>query len=196
MTDRKRGQGFTLIELVIALALTGIVALLALEGVRLNAMALGRLSDRTDRLEARRGLEDLLRRELGAAFAASLRRDQPVFAGSPEAVRFLTLAEDGGAGIWRVTLAVEARDGVRRLTLTRRRREALGAAGEQRAVLVPRLGALRIAYFGSDTPGATARWQDEWQGRRDLPTLVRFDLDAGDGLVRPPLLVRLWTGAR
>ena len=196
MTRGKRPRGFTLVELLIALALTGIVSLLLLEGVRFSALGLGRLSDRADRLEARRSLEDLLRRELGAVSAAPLLSNVPALVGEPQSLQFLTLANDGGAGLYRVRLDVETQGGTRRLVLKRRRLDALSAADEQRAVLVPRLGDLRIAYFGALSPGGAAQWQEEWKGLRDPPALVRFAFDAGDGLARPPLVVRLWAAAR
>jgi general secretion pathway protein J len=196
MTRPPPPRGFTLIEVLIALTLTGIVSLLALEGVRLTAMGVGRLTDRADRLEARRSLEDLLRRELGATFAAPRRRDQASFVGGPQSLQFVALAEDGGAGLYRDALVVETQDGVRRLALTRRRLDAMGAAEARHVVLVPRLGAWRIGYFGAPAPGADAAWQDRWEGLRDPPALVRLEFDTGDGLVRPPLIVRLWTVPR
>jgi general secretion pathway protein J len=196
MTRGRRPDGFTLVELLIALALTGIVALLMLEGVRFSALGLGRLSDLADRLEARRSLEDLLRRELGAVTVAPLLATVPALVGEPQSLQFLTLANDTGAGLYRVKLAIETRGDTRQLVLTRRRIDAPATADAQRAVLVPRLRDLRIAYFGAATPGSDAQWQEEWTGRRDPPALVRFAFDAGDGLARPPLIVRLWAAAR
>lgn len=196
MTRGRRPNGFTLVELLIALALTGIVALLMLEGVRFSALGLGRMSQRAEQLEARRSLEDLLRRELGAVAAAPLVANVPTLVGEPQALQFLTLANATGAGLYRVKLAVETHGDTRQLVLTRRPVDAPAAADAQRAVLVPRLGDLHIAYFGAASPGGDAQWQEEWKGLRDPPALVRFAFDPGDGLARPPLIVRLWAAAR
>ena len=196
MKRQNRQRGFTLIELLIALALTGVVSLLLLEGVRFSALGLGRMSERADRLEARRSLEELLRRELGAVTAAPLLTNMPALVGEPQSVQFLTLANEGGAGLYRVRLAVETQGGARSLVLSRRRLDVSAAAETQRAVLVPQLGDLRIAYYGAPVPGGDAHWQDDWKRLRDPPALVRFSFDAADRLVRPPLVVRLWTAVR
>ncbi len=191
MTHRRSQRGFTLIELLIALVLAGIVALLFLEGMRLSAAGLGRLSARTDASEARSNLDDVLRRELGAAFDARLLSNAPALSGGPHSLRFLALASDGGAGLYRVRLDLEARQ----LVLTRRRVDGGGAVDAGRTVLASGLADVTIAYFGAATPGARAQWQDEWDGRYP-PSLVRIALDAGDGRSWPPLIVRLWTAGQ
>lgn len=196
MMRRRRQQGFTLVELLIALALAGVVALLMLEGIRFATLGLQRTSDRADQLETRRGIEDLLRRMLSTAFAAPLRGDAPALTGGPHAMQFLTLAEDGGAGLYRIDLGLAGAGGDRRLLLTRRRLDAPGARDAERIVLAPRLGDLRIAYFGSATPNDSPHWQESWEGLRYPPTLVRVALDLGDGPAHPPLVVRLWAAPR
>ena len=76
--------------------------------------------------------------------------------------------------------------------LSRRR---VGAAREpaERTVLRRGVGDFRLAYFGATPTDAEPKWQERWEGWRYAPRLVRVTLDAGDGLARPPLVVRLWT---
>ena len=185
-------RGFTLVELLIALALTGLVALLMLGGMQLAARSLDSIAGRADRLEARRSIEDLLRREIAGAAASPLAPDQPALVGTAQSVEFLTLAEDGGAGLYRVDLGIET-DGARRMLVLKRRPSGASADFKApRTVLVPALHDFRIAYFGraaaSDPPG----WQERWNDSRLPPALVRIAIDAGDGVIRPPLVVRLW----
>lgn len=184
----RRMGGFTLVELLIALALTGLVALLLLSATQFATLGLGRVSDQAERLAARRNIEALLRREIAAA--APLAPNAPALVGAAQRVRFITLAEDGGAGLYRVELGLQNEGGSQALVLTRIMLGAPGAA--QRTVLAPRLRDFRIAYFGA-LGGAAPRWQDAWDGSRVPPSLVRIALDTGDGLARPPLIVRLWT---
>ena len=188
-----RGQhGFTLVELLIALALTGLVSLLLLSATRMAALGVDRVSAQTERLEARRALEDLLRRELSAAVASPLLPNVPPLAGGPETLEFLSLAEDSGAGLYRIRLAVENAGGSNALVLSRSRSAAVAGA-PQRTVLAPRLASFAIAYFGAPDESGEAKWHARWEGARALPQLVRITLDLGDGIARPPLVVRLWT---
>jgi len=174
---RSGRAGFTLVELLIALALAAIVSLLAVSATRFAAMGLDRVSVASQRLETRRNLETLLRRSLAASIEAPSLPNVPALAGDSGRVSWLTLAEDGGAGLYRDELRLDGRA----LVLLRR---PVDGGEAKRVVLAPR-ASLRLAYFGSE-------WQDAWTGAPDLPHLVRIALDLGDGLDRPPLVVRLW----
>jgi general secretion pathway protein J len=172
---RARG-GFTLVELLIALALAGIVTLLAVSATRFAAMGLDRVSTASQRLDARRNLEALLRSSLEASYAASALPNARALEGASDRVTWLTLAEDGGAGLYRDELRLD--HGA--LVLVH---QAVDGGADKRVVLAPR-ARLRLSYFGS-------AWQDTWQGQAGLPRLVRIALDLDDGLDRPPLVVRL-----
>ena len=186
----KRQAGFILIEVLIALALSGIVALLLLEGVRVATIGLDRLSDRAERLEARRTLEDLLHRELGGAFAAPLAPNLPALVGHASDMHFLSLAEDAGAGLYQIELGL---DKAGALALSRRR---IGGADEpQASVLLRHPQKFVISYFGAPTSTDTPQWWDRWDGPRYPPRLVRIVVEAGDGIAHPPIVVRLWSAA-
>lgn len=174
-----RGRaGFTLVELLIALALAAIVSLLAVSATRFAAMGLDRVSVAAQRLETRRNLEAMLRQSLEMTFIAPSLPNLPPLEGDSGRVTWLALAEDGAAGLYRDELRLDGS------ALVLLRRPEQGGA-ETRAVLAPR-ASLRLSYF--DTA-----WQDAWRGKAAPPRLVRIALDIGDGLARPPIVVRLWT---
>jgi prepilin-type N-terminal cleavage/methylation domain-containing protein len=193
LAQHHQSRGFTLVELLVALALTGFVTLLMLDGIRLASLGLDRISGRAEQLELRRSIEELLRRELGSAFALPLMADEPGFVGSASGMRFLTLADERGAGIYRVDLDLHGPGGDRALVLTRQHVEPTGGLGLERSVLIRHLRDFRIAYFGARTAGTEPHWQERWDGARHLPTLVRITIDAGDGVERLPIVVRLWS---
>ena len=186
----KHGEaGFTLIEVVIALALSAFVGVILLHGVRLATFGLDRHTKAAERLDARQALDELLRRTLGSAVLIP-RIAGGEFAGKPDAVEFVAAAEDGGAGLYRVTLGL---DPARSLVLRRRLATPTGDPREAASVLAARLRGFRLAYFGVDAANATPAWHDSWQQLNVLPLMVRAIVDSDGDPPRPPLVVRLWS---
>jgi type II secretory pathway pseudopilin PulG len=186
-----RAGGFLLLELLVALALSAIVTLLLLNGVRISSIGLDRLSHRADQLEQRRSLEELLRRAFASVAPLPVTVDGPPFDGQKSRVSFLSLFEDSGPGLYRVDLAVEMRRGKRQLVLTRRPVAAAGTPPE-RSILARHVGFFRLAYFGSIAPSEGPAWHDKWRAASVPPHLVRITVDLGDGLARPPIVIRVW----
>ncbi|HZT88532.1 MAG TPA: prepilin-type N-terminal cleavage/methylation domain-containing protein [Stellaceae bacterium] len=189
--DRRIG-GFLLLELLVALALTAIVALLLLNGLRVASLGLDRLSYRSDQLEARRGLEELLRRALGSVPALPLTVDGPPFTGKAHSVSFLSLFEDSGPGLYRVGVSLQNAGGEERLVFSRQPVGAGPVVRPEPVVLARRVRGFTLAYFGAVDPNEEPAWHDEWQTVGVPPRLVRAGVDLGDELVRPPIVVRVW----
>jgi len=183
--------GFTLIELAVSLALAGLVSLILLHGVGLSVRGVDRLSDRVERLDQRRALEALLRRALGSTAMIPAFGGQPAFVGLPDSLSFLSIAEEGGPGLYRIRLAFEAQLPDRPLILTR---QLVGGAAPRRAdgVLARDVRSFTLAYFGASTRDAKPAWQSSWRESGTPPSLVRLSLDDGDGVSHPPIIVRLW----
>jgi prepilin-type N-terminal cleavage/methylation domain-containing protein len=184
----RRGAGFTLIEVAVALALAALVSLTLVEGLRLTTGGVARLTQRADRLDARHGVDPLLRRALEAAVAGTSIGGQPGFAGEAARLDFVTLAETGGPGLYRLDLALDGAD----LVLTRRLAEPSAEPQVRRSVLASRVRRFAVAYFGAPSPGEPPSWHASWQGISFLPRLVRVTIDTGDDAVRFPITVRLW----
>jgi general secretion pathway protein J len=184
-------SGFTLIELVVALALAGLVSLILMHGVGLSVHGVDRLSDRVERLDRWRALEALLRGALGSTAAIPVFEGQPGFVGKADSLSFLSIAEDGGPGLYRIGLALDAQRPDRPLILTR---QLVGGAAPRRTegILARNVSSFSLAYFGAATSDAKPAWQSRWQASSIPPSLVRLSLDDGDGLPHPPIVVRLW----
>ena len=188
---RGRDPGFTLVEVLAALALTGLVSLILFQGIRLAAAGFDRLAAEAERLDERRGLATALRRNVGAAMLAPVRGG--AFDGRADRLAFLAAAEDAGPGLYAVEIAIDTAQPDRPLVLTRRVARAAAAAARNDSILARRVRSLRIAYFGVAGPGADPAWTDTWQGLGILPRFVRLTIDTGDAaLAPPPILIRLW----
>lgn len=176
----RRAAGFTLIEVAVALALAALVGLIVLQGLRFTASAYERVARHADRLDDRTSLEALLRRALATAAPES-------FQGGPDRLSFVTVADDGGAGLYRVELGTV--DG--EIVLTRRLAAPFGDPQVQRSVVSAR--GLRLAYFGAAGPADAPAWRERWEAIARPPQLVRIILDTPGDDPRPPLVVRLWS---
>ena len=197
---RHDARGFTLIEVLVALALTSGLLLALFSGVSLGVAGMTRLDDQVARIEARRNLDFALRREIAAAYPAG---DGPMtaatFVGRPTAVSFLSLAGGAAPGYARIWLMLEeAPDahGVRNLVLMRRPQAPGQWFGIERVVLARGVARFRLAYFGATTPADPPAWHGHWEGYRAPPELIRISLalDNDGGYAWPDEVVRVWAG--
>ena len=188
----KHSAGFTLIELAVSLALAGLVSVILLYGVRFSALGLDRLSHHAEQVDDRRSIEALIRRAFASVAAIPVYEGAASFAGGPTGVKFLSLAEDGGPGLYRIELALDATRRDRPLILSRRLANPTGSARLRQSVLAQNVGLFQIAYFGATSPDAEPAWQARWDGLVYPPKLVRITLSGADGRERPPIVIRLW----
>ena len=193
MTRRHRAEhqsGFTLVELMVGLAVAALVSLILIHGIGLSAQGLGRLSERAEYLDEQRTLEKIVRRALDAAIAIPVFEGKAGFDGQPTSVRFLSIADDGGPGIYSMVLALDATRQVPIVTLERRLAGPSAASQNNPSVLLRHVQAFSLSYFGAPTPDADPRWHRRWSGIAALPLLVRIMIDTGDGHVQPPIILR------
>jgi general secretion pathway protein J len=184
--------GFTLIELVVALALAGVISLLLLQGINLATASLDRLARKSEQLDEQRGVVTVLRHALAAASIAPAPDGEPNFTGTPTRLSFLSLAEDGGSGLYRIEIMLDEVHNDRSLVFSRQLADRTAEPHTQRSVLMSRARNFRVAYFGADTTTAEPAWHDRWEGISYLPKFVRLMLDGSDGTARPPIVVRMW----
>jgi len=189
--SRSDAAGFTLLEVLVALAIAGLVSLIAMQSIGLTIHGVTRVTDLAGRLDQRRGLELQLRRALDAAPAIPILDGAPGFIGHRNGFSFLSLVEQGGAGLYRLTLSFDVGRSDRPLVLTR---ELIGGGASQpsgRGVVARGVAAASFAYFGAPTPADKPTWQPDWEGRARPPALVRMILDTGDGAIFPPMIFRV-----
>jgi prepilin-type N-terminal cleavage/methylation domain-containing protein len=191
MNRPRRDAGFTLIEVLVALALSALVSVILLNGIRLAATGLDRHAAQADRLDRRQSAGEILRRTLGSA-AQIDRAAGGEFIGNAEHLEFLGVAEDAGPGLYRITLAVDRTRADRPLIM---RRQLAIAAGDPRAatsILAANVRAFRLEYFGATGADPQPAWHESWESLSVLPLMVRLTLDSEGEPPRPPLVIRLW----
>jgi general secretion pathway protein J len=185
--------GFTLIELMVALAIMGMIALMLLGSTQYGVAIWQRtdlIAQTTQDLALSRAI---LARDLELAYpewSVDQHRLQHVpFEGTNHSLAFLAPSPEsmGRAGMARFML--RAAEGRLELSAVRE----LGTVDPPPAsVLVSGARSIELAYFGPAALGEAPSWQRDWQGRADLPLLVRIRVGFAPGDPRswPELIVR------
>ncbi|MGD9508256.1 MAG: prepilin-type N-terminal cleavage/methylation domain-containing protein [Geminicoccaceae bacterium] len=194
-----RNHGFTLVELLVSLAVLALIALTMTAALRFVVRAVGSTDQRREALEELTLGLSLLRGELQRAEPLMRRVGQQtyvMFEGTPERVRFVNVeppylagspytayefSVTPDAGAWRVD--------VRRAALDPSEPDlAVVAAADPRTVL--RLTqAVKFSYWGSRRPREAPSWHEEWPAGTLLPHAVRLAASENPGW--PELVAQL-----
>lgn len=180
---RRSRSGFTLMEVTIALAITGVVAALA-------ASALHAAIDTRERIEAHRLTVDAEARamswigEMLRHPPAASAVDEPVLRIVPHSVGgdvlvFLSRGVEeplGTGAVWRVTIEAES-DGLHV------RAEPVNRASNRTpvATVLPHIRSLRAEALERASVTNAATWRSDWPLLRSMPGAVRLTFDTGAG---------------
>ena len=194
---RWRQQGFTLLELLIALTLLGFILVLLFGGLRLGVRSWDASQKQVDTLNSVRALESFLRREMSTAFpykwkAGPTRR--LAFLGERDRLSFVAQlpARVGGGGLYVISIALDQQDKQKRivwrfLPVTAQMQDFSVLAETPEMVLaaseLDQVEDIGLSYFGQENESSAPRWTDRWDNEIYLPTLIRVQVRlANDGL--------------
>lgn len=179
--------GYSLVELLVVLALLGLIAVAISGGMRFGARVWERTEAAVANVEQARGGHAYLRNLLSHVYPRAASAGQgEAFLGTRDRIAFLS-SPSGSGGVARFVLRTQ-RVGTG-IALILSQAAERGPAGEQENALLS--GAKEIAFtYGEIKDGAVA-WADDWQGRAELPALIRVRVIFADGRARwPDLIVR------
>lgn len=189
--------GFTLFELLVSIALLGLIAMLLAGGLRFGTRAWEASSQRAERGGDMHLVQAFVRRQVEQAFNPRSDRDEARsfdFQGTADTIRFTAplMARAAPGGLYQ--LAIE-RNEDRALILSWRPVESGGPSerGEApwtREILLEEVARIAFSYLEARSDRAP-EWQNRWQNEPDTPALIRMHVSFGDEDERiwPELLV-------
>jgi general secretion pathway protein J len=192
-------NGFTLVELLVSLAIFALISILIFGGFRFGLRTWENGTDRIDRMSQIGMVQDLLRRELAVATLPrrerrdGRERESAIFVGAQASIRFVGMLPIHNNGSQYYTIDVR--------TYPSREHRALflswqsygpdtagvveGRQGET-DLLLDQVAGVEFSYFGQFDRNRPAGWVSEWVDPRNLPQLVRVRV------IFPPEDLRSW----
>jgi general secretion pathway protein J len=194
---RRRSRGFTLVEMLVALAVASLLVSLVYGAVRVGQRSASALDRQVAQSEVMRIGWQFIHDAVSHAVPA-LDPARPAsrngFEGGADRLVFVAKMTSyvGTDGLMRISLGREAAGDGDQLLLTRVRLDGEDAAADgeaiEQAVLVDRLGEFRVEYFGQVERGTAPDWHAFWDNPGQLPNLVRIQVGPADGAPWPVLI--------
>lgn len=195
----RREAGFTLVELLVSVALLALLTVVLVSGLRVGTR-FTRDPERLERASRIAVTQEALRARLADARPLlAPGRDDPrvLFEGSSDEVAFIALAPRsvmvGGLEAFAIQYLRHnpGTDGA--LVLRSGAFNAAPGAGERvrTTTLLDHVRRAEFSYFGPALPDEAPRWHDSWRDALQLPILVRLFVEFSDGSRMPDLIVAL-----
>lgn len=192
-------QGFTLIEVLIAITLLGVIVTLLFASLRVAGQSWHAGEQRIAEVNAKAVVYQFFKRHISAirplpevsAFGDdTVETGAMAFQGRPQSLRFVAALPASAArkGLQLFTIVA---DSVRRDTLvvSLSPYQALEPESPIRPeVLLEGIAAFRFSYFGKTEDAEQAMWRDEWIQADRLPQLVRVSIRLSDGSFWPDMI--------
>ena len=202
----KSQRGFTLIEIIVAMALLATIMMLLYSGLTfaLRSWDAGDANGR--RVADQRLGENFMRRELMQLFPMRWKNPTQVkfaFEGEKDHLKFVSSRPAGlqQAGLSLVGLEVQQNSDTRARNLLMRRAmpddEAVDFGPLEKAeptLLIANVDTVSFAYFGAENDFTEPKWVDKWEFPAALPQLIRVRVKMMDGRVLPDAIMRVTLG--
>jgi general secretion pathway protein J len=199
----RKSAGFTLIELVLAMALLSAMMLLMYSGLSFSLRSWDAGESNGRRTADRRIGENFLRRELAELFPMRWKDPMAVkvaFLGEPEKLKFVSSRPAGitQGGLSLVGIEVESGGSPRERHLVMRRAMPDDEAKDfgplekaERTVLIEDVESVKFDYFGTENDFTEPKWFETWPYPDRIPRMVRLRIRAPDASLMAEMVMRI-----
>jgi general secretion pathway protein J len=201
MSQSKTSQGFTLIEVLIAMTLLSIMVVLLFASLKICAQSWEQGETKITEINDVAVVYNFFQQHLAAAKPVinDFSDDNVAsfaFQGDAKSLRFVSAlpASIGRSGLQQFSLEVQQdSDGQSiKVLLTPFFPVAEGEQWRQDdAVLIKHVRNFKISYFGSEDGVSEGAWFDEWLDKEVQPQLVKIKIDLDNNIYWPEMVVKL-----
>lgn len=173
--------GFTLLEMLVAVALLGMLSVVLFEGLHFGHRVWEASETTTASVDRIRAFRNDLAAALARAYpeldiSQADKASQVKFDGEKDGMTFLTPAPDDSGALTEMSIRIDDSSGSPRL-IERRHLELARVPGWATTdPRIPPISAAHFSYFGAVKASDKPEWHDSWSGQTSLPELVRISL--------------------
>jgi general secretion pathway protein J len=200
MLLRKTSQGFTLIEVLIAMTLLSLMVVLLFSSMKICADSWQKGEDKIAKVNDVAIVYQFFQHHLTVAKPLwnDFSGEEKIFAfqGEAQSLKFVSSfpasAKKSGLQLFSLKLINDGDEKVIQVSITPFFPVAEGEEWRQEEVdLLRHVRSFSLSYFGSDDPQTEGIWQDEWLNKESQPRLVKVKIEQDDDSFWPEMVVEL-----
>ncbi len=197
---KQQAQGFTLIEVLIAMTLLSMMMVLLFASLKICADSWEKGENKLNEVTEFAVVYSFFHLHLSLAHPLwndfSSEEKTFSFQGSAHSLQFVSAmpasAGRSGLQLFSVDLQSDNNDRFINVTLMPFFPLAEGAAWHKEDdILINHVSGFTLAYFGSDDGISLGSWQDEWLAKNSLPRLVKINITLDNDIICPEMIIEL-----